>query len=36
VANEPPIGSLFSAFLGYSTIQELLDPTGALQHLPAR
>src|ERR1700678_3738664 len=33
VANEPPIGSLFSAFLGYNPIQELLGPTGALQHL---
>jgi MFS family permease len=36
VANEPPIGSLFSAFLGYNPIQELLGPTGALQHLSAR
>jgi MFS family permease len=36
VANEPPIGSLFSAFLGYNPIQELLGPTGALQHLPAK
>jgi hypothetical protein len=35
VANEPPIGSLFSAFLGYNPIQELLGPTGALQRLPA-
>ena len=34
VASEPPIGSLFSAFLGYNPIQELLAPTGALQHLP--
>jgi MFS family permease len=34
VASEPPIGSLFSAFLGYNPIQELLGPTGALQHLP--
>ncbi|MFY9932426.1 MAG: MFS transporter [Streptosporangiaceae bacterium] len=33
VANEPPIGSLFSAFLGENPIQELLGPTGALQHL---
>jgi len=33
VANEPPIGSLFSAFLGYNPIQELLGPTGALKHL---
>jgi MFS family permease len=36
VANEPPIGALFSAFLGYNPIQELLGPTGALQHLPAK
>ena len=36
MANEPPIGSLFSAFLGYNPIQELLGPTGALQHLPAQ
>jgi MFS family permease len=36
VANEPPIGSLFSAFLGYNPIKELLGPTGALQHLPAK
>ena len=35
VANEPPIGSLFSAFLGYNPIKELLGPTGALQRLPA-
>jgi MFS family permease len=33
VANEPPIGSLFSAFLGYNPIQELLGPTGALKHM---
>jgi MFS family permease len=33
VANEPPIGSLFSAFLGYNPIQQLLAPTGALAHL---
>jgi MFS family permease len=34
VANEPPIGALFSAFLGYNPIKELLGPTGALNHLP--
>src|SRR5450755_3949870 len=34
VASEPPIGALFSAFLGYNPIKELLGPTGALQHLP--
>ncbi|HEY2550759.1 MAG TPA: MFS transporter [Streptosporangiaceae bacterium] len=33
VANEPPIGSLFSAFLGYNPVQQLLGPTGALQHM---
>jgi MFS family permease len=33
VANEPPIGSLFSAFLGYNPIKELLGPTGALAKL---
>jgi MFS family permease len=36
VASEPPIGSLFSAFLGYNPIKQLLGPTGALQRLPAR
>ena len=35
VASEPPIGSLFSAFLGYNPIKELLGPTGALDKLPA-
>jgi hypothetical protein len=33
VANEPPIGSLFSAFLGFNPVKELLGPTGALSHL---
>jgi MFS family permease len=33
VANEPPIGSLFSAFLGFNPVSELLGPTGALQRL---
>jgi MFS family permease len=32
VAAEPPIGSLFSAFLGYNPIQQLLGPSG-LAHL---
>jgi MFS family permease len=36
VANEPPIGSLFSAFLGYNPIQELLGPTGALKQMSAK
>jgi MFS family permease len=35
VAREPPIGSLFSAFLGYNPLQQLLGPTGALSHLSA-
>jgi hypothetical protein len=26
VASEPPIGSLFSAFLGYNPIRQLLGP----------
>jgi MFS family permease len=34
VASEPPIGSLFSAFLGYNPIKELLGPTGALARMP--
>ena len=33
MASEPPIGSLFSAFLGYNPIQELLGPTGALNQM---
>jgi hypothetical protein len=33
VANEPPISVLFSAFLGFNPVQELLGPTGALSHL---
>jgi len=36
VAGEPPIGSLFSAFLGYNPIKQLLGPTDALQRLPPR
>jgi MFS family permease len=31
VANTPPVGSLFAAFLGYNPIGELLGPSGALQ-----
>src|SRR6476661_817718 len=30
VANLPPVGSLFAAFLGFSPIAELLTPSGAL------
>ena len=33
VASEPPIGSLFSAFLGFNPIRQLLGPTGALEKL---
>ena len=35
VANLPPVSTIFAAFLGYNPIQTLLDPTGALAHLPA-
>ncbi len=35
IASLPPIGSLFSAFLGYNPIQELLGPSGVLHHLTA-
>ena len=31
VANTPPVGSLFAAFLGYNPIAELLAPHNALQ-----
>ncbi len=34
VAKVPPVGSLFSAFLGYNPIHELLAPTGELAKLP--
>jgi hypothetical protein len=30
VANLPPVGSLFAAFLGYNPIAELVGPSGAL------
>jgi MFS family permease len=33
IANEPPVGSLFAAFLGYNPVQTLLGPT--LSSLPA-
>jgi MFS family permease len=35
VANIPPVGSLFAAFLGYNPIQALLGPTGVLKAIPA-
>ncbi len=31
MANLPPVGSLFAAFLGYNPIAELLAPSRALQ-----
>ena len=31
VANLPPVGSLFAAFLGFNPIEQLLAPSGALQ-----
>jgi MFS family permease len=34
IANVPPVGSLFAAFLGYNPIETLLGPTGILQALP--
>ncbi|HEV7623240.1 MAG TPA: MFS transporter [Amnibacterium sp.] len=34
IANVPPVGSLFAAFLGYNPIQTLLQPTGILGQLP--
>jgi hypothetical protein len=35
VAGLPPVGSLFAAFLGVNPIQQLLEPSGVLNHLPA-
>ncbi|RIX31242.1 MFS transporter [Amnibacterium setariae] len=35
IANIPPVGSLFAAFLGYNPIETLLGPTGILKALPA-
>jgi MFS family permease len=35
VADLPPVGSLFAAFLGYNPVQSLLGPTGVLRSLPA-
>jgi len=35
VANQPPVGSLFAAFLGYNPIQTLLGGSSALNHLSA-
>jgi MFS family permease len=35
IGSLPPVGSLFSAFLGYNPVHTLLAPTGVLAHLPA-
>jgi MFS family permease len=35
VAQLPPVGSLFAAFLGYNPIRQLLAPTGVLARLPS-
>ena len=35
VGQLPPVGSLFSAFLGYNPVHQLLAPTGELSRLPA-
>ncbi len=35
IAQLPPVGSLFAAFLGYNPVHQLLAPTGILRHLPA-
>ncbi len=35
IANLPPVGSLFAAFLGYNPIKNLLGPSGALSGLSA-
>jgi MFS family permease len=36
VANLPPVGSLFAAFLGENPVKLLLGPSGVLARLPAR
>ncbi len=33
IAHLPPIGILFASFLGYNPVQQLLGPSGVLQHL---
>jgi EmrB/QacA subfamily drug resistance transporter len=35
IGQTPPVGTLFSAFLGYNPIQNLLGPSGVLAKLPA-
>ncbi len=34
IAELPPVGTVFAAFLGYNPIQSLLGPTGVLARLP--
>jgi MFS family permease len=34
IANLPPVGSLFAAFLGYNPLGQLLGPSGVLHKLP--
>jgi EmrB/QacA subfamily drug resistance transporter len=36
IAELPPVGSVFAAFLGYNPIQSLLGPSGVLDKLPAK
>jgi MFS family permease len=36
IGGEPPVSSLFAAFLGYNPVQTLLQPTGVLDTLPAQ
>ena len=36
VSHLPPVSTLFAALLGYNPIQNLLRPSGVLQHLPAQ
>jgi MFS family permease len=36
VSHLPPVSTMFAALLGYNPIQNLLTPSGVLQHLPAR
>jgi len=35
VSHLPPVSTMFAALLGYNPIQNLLRPSGVLQHLPA-
>src|SRR5215468_4730704 len=35
VSHLPPVSTMFAALLGYNPIQNLLEPSGVLHHLPA-